>query len=83
VDGTTATPESTLKGALVRVPLAVTIVTGPVVAVPGTMAVTEFGVTLEIWAEAPLNETLLTPALKPLPKKATRVPGPPDVGENP
>jgi len=48
LDGMTCTPESTVKGALRRVPLAVTIVTGPVVAVPGTIAVTEFGVTLAI-----------------------------------
>jgi hypothetical protein len=83
LDGMTCTPDRTVNGALVSVPLAVTIVTGPVVAVPGTIAVTEFGVTLAIWAEAPLNDTLLTPALKPLPKKATGVPTAPDDGLNP
>src|SRR5262249_44820110 len=83
LDGWTSTPASTVKGALVRVPLGVTIVTGPVVAFAGTVATTELALTLTIWALAPLNETLVTPAPKPLPKKETGVPGPPNVGVNP
>src|ERR1051326_7174259 len=62
-------------------PVGVVIVTGPVVAPGGTMATTFEGVTLTIMAEAPLNETLLTPPPKPMPINVTTSSGKPSCGE--